>query len=233
MDKNASLEQLESKSSYQRRKAPIPVEQKELLKVDRSFWEKEKISMEVEERNKKAIELKATQEKAWKEEELKKREAERQRQCKECRKVCTSRCGRCGHCDKCISGTLHPCPANNNECGHMICDECTKMCKNCNAKGCEECIDFRECKHKNCCYGSIKSHCGKCFDGKEHDVEKCEDCSNEYCDICFCEWAWGMGDCDLCDIRFAKSTGQWSGCTCSPSCRAWNPEDCENQSDSE
>ena len=54
--KKAKSANIDKDANFQTRKVPIPVQQKELLEVDRSFWEKEKVSMEAEERGKKAIE---------------------------------------------------------------------------------------------------------------------------------------------------------------------------------
>jgi len=79
VNKDVSLnKELESRSrsSYQETKGHIPLEQKKLLEVDRSFWEQEKIAMEAEERGKKASEAKESRKKTIEAENRRKKRLE-------------------------------------------------------------------------------------------------------------------------------------------------------------
>lgn len=90
-----------------------------------------------------------------------------------------------------------------------------------------------------------KAHCGSCFNGlncdgtsqvqnPDCDVDRCEQCGKKLCEGCWWEDdSWCLGECNECDVKMAKSMGQWYGCTCTPGCRCWNPDDCSNKGKSE
>ena len=55
---------------------------------------------------------------------------------------------------------------------------------------CACCLDVNRCKHCEPNYyqcendGCIKEHCNRCHDGKEKDLEYCDDCQVTFCSEC-------------------------------------------------
>ena len=151
----------------------------------------------------------------------------------------TFRCDHCRRCNECAASPFVPCPVSNCESSGNFCQECIKTCGKCKATGCVKCLDYRVCKgryhdedYKASCYNGLNSDGTYKVKNPDCDVDKCDECEKELCTQCWSE-SWCIGDCNECDIKFAKFTNQWSGCECTPDCRYWDEEDCPNNGKSE
>lgn len=112
--------------------------------------------------------------------------------CKVCSKDYCSSCDEMmKDCDKCGDGICKGCweLSKCNGCKEHTCNRCLHACTCCNQMRCSDCLQMRECVGSGCQQGGFttprgKKHCLECFDGKDRDVEKCDDCSKDLCRNC-------------------------------------------------
>lgn len=101
-------------------------------------------------------------------------------------------CGCSGKCKGCVSCVECGELANCYDCSPLMCDcwegprceDCAvragnpDCCSGIRGTACNDCVGFVKCE------GCPKSNCLQCIDGKEYDVEQCEDCGREFCHDC-------------------------------------------------
>eukprot|EP00986_Skeletonema_menzelii_P005440 scaffold1978_cov144-Skeletonema_menzelii.AAC.6 len=171
--------------------------------------------------------------------------------CQECIKTCR-KCKATG-CAKCLDyrvcqGIWHDCPKNTAHCGSCYngpnCDGTPQVqspdCEKCGHEFCQECSRYvyePECDVDSCdyepdsCYECKKEfckECWRCIQKPDCDVDRCDECRKEMCEECW-DGSWCWGDCNTCDVKMAKATNQWNGCTCTPDCLCWDSDKCSNK----
>ena len=124
---------------------------------------------------------------------------------KECQDCFDSFCDACSPPDvkKCKCGGMNRCNycATCVACNEPHCDDCfpVKLYCDCwDGKHCKDCADMYQAGTCNCCLeigcnkcikvvsceGCKKSNCSRCVDGRDYDVEVCEDCGRGFCFDC-------------------------------------------------
>ena len=96
--------------------------------------------------------------------------------CQECMDIphCASCC--CRKCKGCGGINMKVCGG----CGNSICEDCLNTCDGCNRTCCDDCAPMRHCEGDGC----NKIHCENCYNGKEYDIELCEECEKMSCSSC-------------------------------------------------
>ena len=87
----------------------------------------------------------------------------------------------CTYCEGSICNNCDAVFTNLCECWEgPRCQDCAVKAGNSDCCGlvCEDCNGFVQCE------GCLKSNCLRCIDGKEYDVEWCEDCGRGFCHDC-------------------------------------------------
>ena len=114
--------------------------------------------------------------------------------CEECSPPYVQKCqcggmNRCSECATCVA------------CQKPHCDDCfpVKLYCDCwDGEHCKDCADMNQAGSCNCCLditcnkcievvsceGCKKSNCSRCVDGRDYDVEVCEDCGRGFCFDC-------------------------------------------------
>ena len=110
--------------------------------------------------------------------------------CTDC--VTSTRCTNCSDtkCKEC--GDMEAC----DECGNTHCEDHLNSCAGCNRTRCVDCVSYYRCDVTDC----PSENCADCYDGKEGNVNCCDDCPYSYCNGCKVRHAKKYGVEDRCSV---------------------------------